>query len=391
MNNSSRALKIKLAAALVSIVLGIALFELMARVLYEFQDDLINLRFKYSLSSLSKTLDPFEMESSQYPGHWQLRPGYSSNYKQYMMDKDAKGRGEPRTVLDSSNFFGQDAQEIRINESGFKGAEIDQIKARTRILMLGDSTTFGLIVDDYPKYTHEYLLSFGIDAEVINGGVEGYAIQNLMLEMPKYLELSPDIVTILIGWNDIFSSRKWLGNYEHYVRSLWLVRSLKRAIRILVFGEHRAAVELRHRKLRVNRDEAEELEDFNPESLNTLNSLINGFKAEGITVALLSLPGLYSMASTPTPKMLKIGHTPAFSNNPLVLARLAEMFNEKIRFMTQQLDVQFIDLAKWSEDNLQPKHFYFADSVHLTPAGLDMVGKFLASELAPMLDEMKAK
>lgn len=386
MNSSSTKLKIKIAAALVLIAFSLALLEVMSRVLYAYQDEIFKLRFQFTSTTLSKSLDPFEMEAPQHPGHWVLRPDYSSTYKQYMLDKDAKGRGELRRIIDTSDLDPFEAQRIKINSNGFKGKEIDQNKLRPRVLMLGDSTTFGLILDDYPNFTQKHLLSMGIDAEVINAGVEGYAIDNIVYEMPRYMNLSPDIVTILIGWNNIFSTRKWLTDQEYSIRSLWLLRGIKRAFQILIYGEYRVASDLHGRELVVDRKAAENINEYSPDELNALGMIIDQFQKRGIKVLILSLPGLYSMDSMPNAKMLTIGHTPAFSNNPLLLARLTELFNKHLKSIALKKGVHYIDLARWSEDNLHPKTQYFADSVHLTPAGLNLIGNHLAIKLKPIIE-----
>ena len=45
-----------------------------------------------------------------------------------------------------------------------------------------------------------------------------------------------------------------------------------------------------------------------------------------------------------------------------------------------------IDLERWSFDALRPRSQWFFDSVHLTEEGQAKLGRFVAAELAPILD-----
>lgn len=97
-----------------------------------------------------------------------------------------------------------------INSLGFRGEELPQQKPERslRILCLGDSCTYGLMVsadDAYPAVL-ERLLADRLaprQVEVINGGVLGYSsLQALILLQEKGFALQPDIVTVGVGFND---------------------------------------------------------------------------------------------------------------------------------------------------------------------------------------------
>ncbi len=99
----------------------------------------------------------------------------------------------------------------RINSLGFRGKEISQKKPEgsLRVLCLGDSCTYGVIVSDQDAYPAvlERLLAAKLrprQVEVINGGVVGYSsLQALLLLQEKGFALQPDIVTICVGYNDV--------------------------------------------------------------------------------------------------------------------------------------------------------------------------------------------
>ena len=51
-------------------------------------------------------------------------------------------------------------------------------------------------------------------------------------------------------------------------------------------------------------------------------------QAAGSRVVILTLPGLYQTDRDPSPRALEIGHLPTFTDNPFVLARMAELYSE---------------------------------------------------------------
>ena len=88
------------------------------------------------------------------------------------------------------------------------------------------------------------------------------------------------------------------------------------------------------------------------------------------------------MSAKPTPQALKIGHLPEFTENPFVLAKLTERYNIALRVLAKRRDLGLIDLEKWSVQALRPREDFFLDSVHLTGSGLDMIGNYMADQLA---------
>ena len=100
----------------------------------------------------------------------------------------------------------------RINSLGFRGDDIDREKPKgaLRVLCLGDSTTYGVMVEGRRIYTSvlERKLSEMLAprrVEVINGGVPGYSsFQASLFLSDRCFELEPDIITLCVGLNDSF-------------------------------------------------------------------------------------------------------------------------------------------------------------------------------------------
>jgi len=106
----------------------------------------------------------------------------------------------------------QSTGSITINTLGFRGAEFSEEKLSDtyRIFMVGGSTMFGAGATSdettIPGYL-QHLLSekdFEFDIEVINSGIQG-ADSNTELNLieQKLVTLSPDLIIIYDGWNDL--------------------------------------------------------------------------------------------------------------------------------------------------------------------------------------------
>ncbi|MEQ8763237.1 MAG: GDSL-type esterase/lipase family protein [Planctomycetota bacterium] len=104
--------------------------------------------------------------------------------------------------------------ERKINESGFRGPDRAEAKpaGTTRIACLGDSVTFGWSQLESETYSAvlQSLLDRGGDGrrfEVMNFGVPGYTThQGRQILESDVLRYSPDVVTLLFGWNDTHHS-----------------------------------------------------------------------------------------------------------------------------------------------------------------------------------------
>ena len=115
------------------------------------------------------------------------------------------------------NGYGNPTPEVRINKLGFRDDEILKNKPSNtkRVLVLGDSFTFGMGVNHSEIYTEvlERLLNEqedGIKYEVLNMGAIGYTTDNqYLLLKEKGLILEPDYVIIgLFVGNDITEMRR---------------------------------------------------------------------------------------------------------------------------------------------------------------------------------------
>lgn len=94
-----------------------------------------------------------------------------------------------------------------------------------RILFQGDSITdagrnredYHDLGQGYPKYAAEYIKNAypDIDFEFIDLGISGDQTKNLVARLDTdFIDIQPDIVSILIGINDVWHHSGWFGGGE---------------------------------------------------------------------------------------------------------------------------------------------------------------------------------
>jgi lysophospholipase L1-like esterase len=114
------------------------------------------------------------------------------------------------------NTFGVDhpnpqepAVQIRINSQGYRGQEYPRQKApgTRRVVILGDSITFGYGVEEKDSYPAILQPMIGAGSQVINRGVSGYGLdQEFLLFQREVLQQRPDLVIVGFSAGDIYDS-----------------------------------------------------------------------------------------------------------------------------------------------------------------------------------------
>jgi hypothetical protein len=106
---------------------------------------------------------------------------------------------------------------VEHNSMGLRSPEVPKRKppGRVRVLVLGDSMTYGLGADNDETYSAR-LEQFHPDLEVINGGVPGYSTaEELLLLQELGLDLEPDIVLVGFYTNDL--SGAYRGGHGRFI------------------------------------------------------------------------------------------------------------------------------------------------------------------------------
>ena len=97
-----------------------------------------------------------------------------------------------------------------------------------RYLALGDSYTIGTGASD-PSHSWPSIIASRLGAELTNPAVNGYTTLDLIREELPYLErLGPDLVTVLIGVNDLVQGR----TPDQYTDSLRRIYSAVAALEV---------------------------------------------------------------------------------------------------------------------------------------------------------------
>jgi len=91
----------------------------------------------------------------------------------------------------------------RINALGFRGAEIGpKDPHRYRIVILGDSFTFGNFVDEADRYSNQLQDLLGPRFDVVNLGYPGNNLPDYLPELDLALTLKPDFLLLQLYEND---------------------------------------------------------------------------------------------------------------------------------------------------------------------------------------------
>jgi lysophospholipase L1-like esterase len=338
-------------------------------------------------------LDPYEMIDPRDPSNWRLRPGLRMSLADVIGSKRRDGHVLAVKYLEArATALGTRLEDtaISIDRDGYRGPEVDRSHARFRILAIGDSCTFGTTLGEaypYPRVMESELRRQGRDVEVINAGVEGYGPANVLARLEEFKALRPELVTIYIGWNALYSEtfmKEGRGLLGHSSAFRILSDAYNQATARLDDPQHQALVAYEKPKHPDrNAPEVVALDEYTPSFLPQLERVVDGLIASGSRVVLITLPGLYAMDETPEARTLEKGHLPPFTDNPYVLARMAGRYNECLRALARARGLQVIDLDTWGRKALQPRVDYFFDSVHLYEEGQRMIGARLAGALAP--------
>jgi len=101
---------------------------------------------------------------------------------------------------------------VNTNSLGLRGAKEPDLDSTFRILAVGDSTTFGLGVNDaetWPAQLERLLQERRPGAEVFNAGVTGYSVyQSLTYLRESGFALAPNVVLLTCGSNDFDTGGK---------------------------------------------------------------------------------------------------------------------------------------------------------------------------------------
>jgi len=342
-------------------------------------------------------LDAYEMADPGRRGSWRLRPGYRGTFREVLEAKRAAGRVLAVRHMEAAAGrlgIGPDGVAVEVNGDGFRGPALDSAHRHYRILVLGDSCTFGSPVSErypYARAMERELRESGLAVEVVNGGVEGYSPADVVGRLDELRQLRPEMTTLFIGWNALYREPylEDATGIRRYLHSARLLQRAFEAARARLGDRRRVAIEAYERRKRPDPVAAEIalLEGYVPSFLPDVVRIVESMQAAGSRVVILTLPGLYSTDEAPSPRALEVGHLPSFTDNPFVLAGMVERYNETLRALARDRGLGLVDLDRWSRETLRPPEEHFIDSVHLDELAQEQAGIHIARAIGPLLPD----
>ncbi len=173
--------------------------------------DLIDLTEEFKQHpSENVTLLPFDGHLSRFGNYLvaQNIAQYLETNKYYNSDQEPTEDAFGDLIPKEESIWDQDGHMpylVKVNNQGFRmNQDLEESKKKQRVLILGDSLTFGVYLNNLDTYP-EILNKDNTEQEVINSGVIGYTITdetNLFSEQGK--NLAPDITILQVADNDLY-------------------------------------------------------------------------------------------------------------------------------------------------------------------------------------------
>ncbi len=373
-SNRKRERLVALAAYFLVFAVSLALLEGMCRLAVSNSELLLQLAQQLSVGSELK-LDKYEIVADDAPQHWRLKPGYESDVKAVARQKIQQGKVlSAEALIEQGDLVNIPARGVlRVNSAGFKGPELATDKVGKRIVVIGDSTTFGFGPFDYPAAMRWEFARRGMDVEVVNAGVEGYSTRNVLHELDRIAAIRPDTAVIYIGWNDLYLDE---GAYCVVCRYSSIARlAVKISKRFQTKDLTKSGV------ADPNDPKLSRLDGFQPAAMSNVREIIHRLLAVNVQPVLVTLAGLYDTGLENKPKVGGVAPLPLFIDNPVFFAKLAGLYNQELRRLAAEENIPLLDAEKWSRDALQPRFEYFTDGTHMDARALSKLGIFIARNL----------
>jgi len=283
---------------------------------------------------------------------------------------------------------GYSAGGIRINSLGFRGPEIspERLDRVQRIVALGDSTTFG---PREQECAYPYLLPDLLQprrAEVIDAGVEGYRSDRALIHLQRdVVPLHPDLVTVFIGWNDLYQTNPFADSQQPPLHASPVQRVLAwsttaQAFRQLYYqrpgnymgpGAADDSVRLAF------------LQSYRPRAFTErLDRIVQVARDGGADVVLFTWPTVLGTDMSKA-ELARVVY-PYYTHSLQELRALYADYQTTVREVAAEDGVEVIDLAAWFD--VPDKADLFIDTLHFTCAGHALVANRLAPALASHLD-----
>ena len=275
---------------------------------------------------------------------------------------------------------------ISINSLGFRGPEIPAAKGDAcRIVALGESTTFGITLDEdhhpWPELLEQMIrerLKLRRPVQVINAGIPGYRLDQNLHRLPRdILPLKPDIVISYHGINAFHLLRDAVP-FSPGIRA---PAYRDRPIRLLADVEYRLKLIRFHRLERRNRPPrpTTPADPLATSYAGFYRELIETCRTHGIRLLLAN----YSLAVNDPGRRDLIEFYQAGYPAARWQIEANRVHSDLVRKLAgQHPEVCFVD----THPGLDGEHDKFIDFVHFAPAGDRQIAETVFNALRPILE-----
>ncbi|PIS14390.1 hypothetical protein COT64_02890 [Candidatus Shapirobacteria bacterium CG09_land_8_20_14_0_10_39_12] len=331
--------------------------------------------FLTPLGNKSLNLDPYEEPDPNFG--WRLK----ANYQNIRFSPDTKTE-----------------ENLIINSKGFRGKEFNKEKKAdvNRIITMGDSVTFGITpeVCPYPSQLQEiFNKKYPNKVEIINAGVEGYSSEYVLKRL-KYdiLQYKPDIVTVYVGWNDLYAvnpqsplNSKKMAKLAEFLNKFYIYKAGRKVIFLWIKPKLDHLITLSNA---INADAAI-YDKFEPENYkNNLKEIIKVCRENNIKVILINLTSILS--DNMSQEDIKKVHYPYFTSDIEKLKTLQTIYNQAIEQVAQENNTPQIDLNS-AINKISNKGALFFDTMHPYCEGQKIIAETIFNDLISqkLLDVVK--
>ncbi len=260
---------------------------------------------------------------------------------------------------------------VRINSHGFRGNEISSQKSKDepKILYLGDSVTFGYLLENendcFPNIIESMLEdSLKCNIETINAGIGGYSPwQEKILLEESGLDFDPDLVVLTIVLNDFtqkFSLEEYGGFWKGYqlaMNTSYFVSRLEKRSNIVGFIR-KQVINQRYGFDPVHKAELEEIKmsqvllyNTQPDTvkravdttLEYVLSISDICRNNNIELLVILFPAIYQLMDVVGTKFLDEQLTEFVQEHDIDFISLTPVFDEKLKESNQPFEAFFLD------------------------------------------------
>ncbi len=114
-----------------------------------------------------------------------------------MLFRTVRSSGDARTF-----FAARNEEPPRVNNLGYRDVDVHEKSQRFRIVVMGDSITWGAGLPDAERFANLLQRFLGSDYEVVNFGIPGRGMPDHLAALDQALSIAPDFILLQLYTND---------------------------------------------------------------------------------------------------------------------------------------------------------------------------------------------